>query len=524
MADSEHEPRSEPAPQSPPQVFERPPVRYDDYKEWSVARASCASLHPRWEQLKDEANIALKEGDTERAIAGYTKALKVADPDVFVTGLFAALADASPRCMPCADRLVGAQQDIAPFIRQHVGGPAANEPNWPAALCLSNRAACHLRQDRPEVALADAERATRLCPEYVKGHYRRFQALTALGRVEEAADVKAAIERFSQLSQVGAASEVAHGIWLGLRLVHVGWLELDTYLSTYEPLRARRWREQYGAAAWRERGYSPSELPRLSLQVVGVPELLIASLFFIPSPGCRNQPGKTTPDGHAPKKVDYAYERRAGPEHEAAQVSSFVARLLRELPGVTTLALGAPFHGLSEETRRLLGSEGLVPTRQPEPAGGWEAGWEMGLVGLEARGTLDARQFAFAAGMCMTHRRYGYRGVIVGEADHTCLASEAWIAQMGVDDLPCWSRYQPFYHVLVDVRDRPGPSQCYVCHENTLPAWGAACEAAERRPVEPVQHPDCERLFAAFDSAIGQYTVHPDGAFLDNVETDDDEY
>ena len=139
MADSEHEPRSEPAPQSPPQVFERPPVRYDDYKEWSVARASCASLHPRWEQLKDEANIALKEGDTERAIAGYTKALKVADPDVFVTGLFAALADASPRCMPSADRLVGAQQDIAPFIRQHVGGPAANDRSRDYCSCTSRR-------------------------------------------------------------------------------------------------------------------------------------------------------------------------------------------------------------------------------------------------------------------------------------------------------------------------------------------------------------------------------------------------
>ena len=40
------------------------------------------------------------------------------------------------------------------------------------------------------------------------------------------------------------------------------------------------------------------------------------------------------------------------------------------------------------------------------------------------------------AGHPVKHRKFGYRGVIVGTADHTCTMGARWIAQMGVDDLP----------------------------------------------------------------------------------------
>ena len=51
-------------------------------------------------------------------------------------------------------------------------------------------------------------------------------------------------------------------------------------------------------------------------------------------------------------------------------------------------------------------------------------------------------------------RRYNYRGVIVGY-DSSCQQSEVWMKAMGVDSLK-HGRSQPFYHVLPDVRDRPG--------------------------------------------------------------------
>lgn len=44
--------------------------------------------------------------------------------------------------------------------------------------------------------------------------------------------------------------------------------------------------------------------------------------------------------------------------------------------------------------------------------------------------------------------RYDYRCVIYGW-DHRCEMSDAWIQQMGVDNLP-HGRNQPFYNVLVE--------------------------------------------------------------------------
>eukprot|EP00850_Spirogloea_muscicola_P016435 SM000133S26801 [mRNA] locus=s133:183225:189279:- [translate_table: standard] len=55
-------------------------------------------------------------------------------------------------------------------------------------------------------------------------------------------------------------------------------------------------------------------------------------------------------------------------------------------------------------------------------------------------------------GDMMCHLQYGYRGVIYGW-DAECAAEEEWIMQMKVNLLP-HSRKQPFYHVLVDGRDR----------------------------------------------------------------------
>jgi F-box protein 21 len=66
--------------------------------------------------------------------------------------------------------------------------------------------------------------------------------------------------------------------------------------------------------------------------------------------------------------------------------------------------------------------------------------------------------------------------------DLECLQTEDWMATMGVDDLE-GGRSQPFYHVCVDGRDRPGQQVTYVAQENIERDHQALIA------VEPVQHP-----------------------------------
>lgn len=82
----------------------------------------------------------------------------------------------------------------------------------------------------------------------------------------------------------------------------------------------------------------------------------------------------------------------------------------------------------------------------------------------------------FDLGQCIKHRNYKYRGVVVGY-DDICLMPDEWCIQMGVDNLP-GGRSQPYYHVLVDERDRPGQQTTYVAQENVMP-----------QPPQPVDHP-----------------------------------
>ena len=109
-------------------------------------------------------------------------------------------------------------------------------------------------------------------------------------------------------------------------------------------------------------------------------------------------------------------------------------------------------------------------------------------------------EVAHGLGHVILHRKYGYRGVVVGH-DPSCLQTEAWCEQMGVDK-QAGGRLQPFYHVLVDRRDREGGQITYVAEENVMrpPTDGAVA-------VEPVQHPMVPELLrpASFDSACGEY-------------------
>ena len=72
------------------------------------------------------------------------------------------------------------------------------------AVLYANRSAARLKiAGEKQKALADAERACALAPEYAKAHFRRSQALRALARPDDAA---AALERVLELSPEDAAA------------------------------------------------------------------------------------------------------------------------------------------------------------------------------------------------------------------------------------------------------------------------------------------------------------------------------
>ncbi|GLH01677.1 F-box only protein 21 [Gryllus bimaculatus] len=94
---------------------------------------------------------------------------------------------------------------------------------------------------------------------------------------------------------------------------------------------------------------------------------------------------------------------------------------------------------------------------------------------------LRAPGVEYAIGMIMRHLRYDYTCVIYGW-DPFCNASQEWIYQMGVDNLPCKDR-QPFYNVLVE-----DGSTRYVAQENLEVAVN---------PIK-INHVDVGRFFKRF--------------------------
>jgi len=100
---------------------------------------------------------------------------------------------------------------------------------------------------------------------------------------------------------------------------------------------------------------------------------------------------------------------------------------------------------------------------------------------------------AFDLGQVLLHKKYGYRGVIVGW-DHECKQKEEWCARMKIDALQ-HGRAQPFYHVLVDERDREGAQLTYVAQECVQPI-----------EATPIQHPAFRKSFTgALDAERGAY-------------------
>ena len=96
-------------------------------------------------------------------------------------------------------------------------------------------------------------------------------------------------------------------------------------------------------------------------------------------------------------------------------------------------------------------------------------------------------EFEFEVGALVEHRRYGYRGVVVGR-DADCRADEDWYRS----NLTQPSRTQPWYHVLV----HGAQHSTYAAEDSLQPDDGG----------EQVVHPLSKRCFVHFHA--GRYVPH----------------
>ena len=89
----------------------------------------------------------------------------------------------------------------------------------------------------------------------------------------------------------------------------------------------------------------------------------------------------------------------------------------------------------------------------------------------------------FQVGQIVHHKRYDYRGVIVGH-DASCQAEDAWyeFQTKGKSYKP--TKKQPWYHVLVD----GSTHQTYVAQQNLEPG-------DSNRPID---HPLVDQVFTTF--------------------------
>lgn len=105
--------------------------------------------------------------------------------------------------------------------------------------------------------------------------------------------------------------------------------------------------------------------------------------------------------------------------------------------------------------------------------------------------SYQQRSFQFRLGQKVRHRVIGYRGVVCG-MDPVCCESDQWAETAGVDELPR-GRNQPFYQVLVDVREEPSVMVTYVAEDNLV--------APEEPDFEQFDHPYVYFLFYGMDGA-----------------------
>eukprot|EP00946_MAST-07B_sp_MAST-7B-sp1_P003863 g3863.t1 len=118
----------------------------------------------------------------------------------------------------------------------------------------------------------------------------------------------------------------------------------------------------------------------------------------------------------------------------------------------------------------------------------------------------------FYVGQVVRHRKYNYRGVIVGYDPH-CRATDTWKKTMGVHMLKR-QHHQPFYNLLVDRRDDPRRYRTYCAEENLedeIEHWesGGVGEgpSGSGGGKEPLEHPEIVDFFSSWSPLDGRYCL-----------------
>jgi hemimethylated DNA binding protein len=113
-----------------------------------------------------------------------------------------------------------------------------------------------------------------------------------------------------------------------------------------------------------------------------------------------------------------------------------------------------------------------------------------------------------SVGAVVRHAHHGYTGVVLGW-NASCEAGAEWCARNGVDD-----PRQPFYTILVDVRDRPAAQVTYVAQGALRLLSGGGGGGGGGAPANApadclVLHPLVATHFEAFDARAGAFVPRP---------------
>ncbi|RYY38328.1 heat shock protein HspQ, partial [archaeon] len=152
------------------------------------------------------------------------------------------------------------------------------------------------------------------------------------------------------------------------------------------------------------------------------------------------------------------------------------------------------------------GGEGVKVEVSVKPEG--DIWYSQGEMPISADGTWSV---TCRIGQVMRHRLHGWRAVIVGY-DSRCQATAEWIETAHVNTLPHGVN-QPFYHVLVDVRDRPLATVAYVAQDNVCAFLPGEEEDAIAHPLLPSYFSAYQPTKGAFIAAEALEQLYPDDCF-----------
>eukprot|EP00300_Choanocystis_sp_HF-7_P024035 c25430_g1_i1.p1 GENE.c25430_g1_i1~~c25430_g1_i1.p1 ORF type:complete len:407 (+),score=87.86 c25430_g1_i1:46-1221(+) len=112
--------------------------------------------------------------------------------------------------------------------------------------------------------------------------------------------------------------------------------------------------------------------------------------------------------------------------------------------------------------------------------------WAKAVAMDKAARDMHIPEIKYRKGQIIKHKTLNYRGVIVA-GDPVCLQTERWSLTNKIDHL-LYGRNQPFYHVLIDERDRPNEPISYIAQELLVVEKG----------TEPIKHAMVDQLFLGF--------------------------